>query len=96
MQRAGIQKGGRSGPNMRSTTRAPSALALQSAARTSAGTSPAELGEGRLSCDLTWFSDHWGGRLSCDLTWISDHWITLAGAEQYADVLETKSGLTWA
>ena len=47
---------------MRSTTRAPSALALQSAARTSAGTSPAELGEGRLSCDLTWFSDHWGGR----------------------------------
>ena len=28
----------------------------------------------RLSCDLTWFSDHWGGRLSCDLTWFSDHW----------------------
>ena len=69
--------GGRSGPNMRSTTPTASALALQSAARTSAGTSPAELGEGRLSCDLTWFSDHWGdaGRLSCDLTWISDHWI---------------------
>ena len=31
-----------------------------------------------------------------DLTWINDHWITLAGAEQYADGLETKSGLTWA
>ena len=28
----------------------------------------------RQSCDLTWFSDHWGGRLSCDLTWFSDHW----------------------
>ena len=39
-------EGGRSGPNMRCTTRAPSALALQSAARTSARTS--------MSCDLTW------------------------------------------
>ena len=43
---------------MRSITRATSALALHSAARTSAGTCPAELGEGRLSCDLTWFGDH--------------------------------------
>ena len=53
-------EGGRSGPNMRSTTHAPSALALHSAAWTTAGTCPAELGEGRLWCDLTWFSDHWG------------------------------------
>ena len=45
---------------MRSTTRAPSALALQSVARPSAGTCPTELGEGRVSCDLTWFSDHGG------------------------------------
>ena len=44
---------------MRSTTRAPSALALHSAAWTYAGTCPAELGEGRLSCDLTLFSDQW-------------------------------------
>ena len=36
---------GRRGPNMRSTTRAHSAIALQLAARTSAGTSPSELGE---------------------------------------------------
>ena len=47
-------EGGRSGPNMRSTTRAPSALALHSAVWPSAGACPAELGEGRLSCDLTW------------------------------------------
>ena len=44
---------------MRSTTRAPSALALHSAVWPSAGTCPAELGEGHLSCDLTWISDHW-------------------------------------
>ena len=46
---AAIQnEGGRRGPTMRSTPRDPSALALQIAARTSAGTSPADLGEGRL------------------------------------------------
>ena len=85
MQCAGIQKGGRSGPNMRSTTRAPSALALHSAAWPSAGTCPAELGEGRLPCDLTWVSDHWGdacrviwhGPVITGLLWLglsSDHW----------------------
>jgi len=56
-----------------------------SAAWTYAGTCLAELGEGRLSCDLTWVSDHWGdacrviwhGPVITGLLWLglsSDHW----------------------